>query len=387
MEMVETLCFQIEGEWVTNLARTWFWDENKDYEVVEELLLNCLCTDEITLEEKKDIVRDIIEGRKKLMGLNTFTLEDDGVLVRPIYKKIQELKRKEEIRKIEDDMDIHANNYIDEYALDISLDDYHTECDMDVYYCSYDAVFEYFYKPSDTSETKCGLWILDKPGLVYDLVGGVVDSNNKDEFFQKLYDYLKERENLSSSMKKRQLRYEQTLRVGDVQDAETAKSSLPMYVESDYLFGDPELNYYGRPDDFIKDYAWINRYGEWFSCDFGGHQLKAEVIVCLNEKIEKDFLSWIEEVGEKEEVSIGSAKKIKYTSTKVKMLNSSWYVDGNELYTEYLLRKGWIKFHNPHGGESYPEYYLKPTREQNDAMFKASLKFGYRKIRGLEVED
>ena len=133
MNVVETLCFQIEGEWITNLARTWFWDENKDYEVVEELLLNCLMTDEISLDEKKDIVREIVEGRKKLMGLNTFTLEEDGVLVRPIYKKVQELKRKEAIRKIKDDMDIHANNYIDEYALNISLDDYHMDCEEDVY--------------------------------------------------------------------------------------------------------------------------------------------------------------------------------------------------------------------------------------------------------------
>lgn len=387
MTQVETLCFKIEGEWVTNIARSWFWDENKDYEVVEELLLNCLVTDEISLDERKDIVREIIEGRKKLVGINSFELEEDGVLIRPIYKKIQELKRKEEIRKIKDDMDIHANNYIDEYALDISLDDYRLECEMDVYNCSFDAVFEYFYKEKDTSETKCGLWIFDRPDIVYDLIGGVIDSNNKDKFFEKLYEYLNKKENLSISMKKRQSRYEQFIRVGNVEDKETAKSCLPAYVESDYLFGDPELNYYGKPDDLIKDYAWINRYGEWYSCDFGGHQLKAEVIICLNEKIEKDFLSWIEEVGEKEEVSINNVREIKYTKTKVKMQNSNWYVDGSELYTEYLLRKGWVKFHNPNGGESYPEYYLKPTREQNDSMFKASMKFGYRKIRGIDVDD
>ena len=34
---------------------------------------------------------------------------------------------------------------------------------------------------------------------------------------------------------------------GHVENKETAKSCLPAYVESDYLFGDPELNYYGKP--------------------------------------------------------------------------------------------------------------------------------------------
>ena len=136
MKVVETVHFKIDGEWITNLARTWFWDENKDYEIVEELLLNCLVTDEISLEERKDICREIIEGRKKLVGLNTFSLEEDGELVRPIYKKIQEMKRKEIIRNIREDMDIHANNYIDEYSLGISLNDYNNECDYDSYYCS-----------------------------------------------------------------------------------------------------------------------------------------------------------------------------------------------------------------------------------------------------------
>ena len=166
------------------------------------------------------------------------------------------------------------------------------------------------------------------------------------------------------------------------------KAKLPDYVESDYLFGEPKLDYYGKPDEQLSQYGWINRYGEWYSCDFGGHQLKAEVIVCLNEKIEKDFLSWLEEVGEdvEEDFTLNNARKVKYRKIRVKSLNGNWYLDGDELYTEYLLRKGWIKFHNPHLGECFPQNYIKPTREQNDAMFKASLKFGYRKIQGLDVE-
>ncbi|MBR6640884.1 MAG: hypothetical protein IKL08_01630 [Clostridia bacterium] len=51
-----------------------------------------------------------------------------------------------------------------------------------------------------------------------------------------------------------------------------------------------------------------------------------------------------------------------------------------------MLRKGWIKFHNPNGGECYPEKYLKPTKEQLNTMFKTSIKRGYKKIQGLDEE-
>lgn len=386
MEVVERLSFRVEGEWITDLARSWFWDENKDYEVVEELLLSCLCTDEITIEERKDIARDIIEGKKKLVGINNFSLEDDGHLIRPIYKKIQELKRKEEIRKIKDDMDIHANNYIDKFSIDFSLDTYNQNCEADSYYSSYDGAYEFFYNEDTFSETKNGLWILDKPELVFDLMGGVVDNFNKEEFFNKLYEYLKEQSSLSEGFLKRQKRYEQSLRVGKVEEVGYFyKPSLPDYNETDYMFGKPELNYCRKYDDLLSEYAWINRYGEWHSCEFGGHQLKAEVIVTMNEKLEKEFNLWLEENGEIEEVNLGD--NMTYKMHKVKLQNSNWYVSGDEVYSEFLLRKGWIKFHNPHMGECFPEYYLKPTREQNDAMFKASLKFGYKKIQGLDVEN
>ena len=62
---MEYLQWQIDGEFICNIARTWFWDENRPYEKSEELLLSALGTDEITLDEKKRIAQDIIEGRNK----------------------------------------------------------------------------------------------------------------------------------------------------------------------------------------------------------------------------------------------------------------------------------------------------------------------------------
>ena len=37
--MNETLHWSIDGEFICEMARTWFWDENRPYEKSEELLL------------------------------------------------------------------------------------------------------------------------------------------------------------------------------------------------------------------------------------------------------------------------------------------------------------------------------------------------------------
>lgn len=82
--MREAVGWQIEGEFITNITRSWLWDEKKPYAVVEELLLSCLVTDQLTPEERKEIAQQILEGRKKLVGINSFTLEDDGKKIRPL---------------------------------------------------------------------------------------------------------------------------------------------------------------------------------------------------------------------------------------------------------------------------------------------------------------
>ena len=90
----QTLHWSISGEFITDIARSWFWDENKPYETCEELLLNCLISPKLTLEDRKNIARDIIEGRKKITGVNELTVENDGKNIRPIQTKIKELMHK-----------------------------------------------------------------------------------------------------------------------------------------------------------------------------------------------------------------------------------------------------------------------------------------------------
>lgn len=40
--MSERLNFSIDGEFLTNVARDWFWNMNKPYKKCEELLFSCM---------------------------------------------------------------------------------------------------------------------------------------------------------------------------------------------------------------------------------------------------------------------------------------------------------------------------------------------------------
>lgn len=68
MSEVKTLRFGITGEFVTKIAREWFFLEGKDYKVVEELLLSCMCGTDIPEGELKLMAQDILLGKAEFRG-------------------------------------------------------------------------------------------------------------------------------------------------------------------------------------------------------------------------------------------------------------------------------------------------------------------------------
>ena len=116
--MSEVVGFSVEGEFITDLSRSWLWDEHKPYSKVEELLLACLVTDQLTESERKSIVVDILEGRKKLVGINSFTLEEDGKQVRSLVDLFRTVG--DEAERLRED-----NEYLQDsiYELNTTLDD------------------------------------------------------------------------------------------------------------------------------------------------------------------------------------------------------------------------------------------------------------------------
>ena len=200
--------FQIEGEFVCDLARSWFWDEGREYAKCEELLLSCLVTDQINLEEKKKIVVEILEGRKKLVGVNSLSLVDDNARIRPLTDKIEEYRKKEIIRQIEEDIQRRPLAYLDPYSCEQNPSDYRPtsgdlnyddERDIRDAYGKYLTPYEelrlwaysvdsYFYgrrvlpgfwNESERPYLDQGFYLIERPALVYKLIGGPVKDTDK----------------------------------------------------------------------------------------------------------------------------------------------------------------------------------------------------------------
>ena len=121
--MGEQLHFSMDGEFLTAIARDWFWNMDKPYKKCEELLLSCMMGG--NEEEKRHVCQDIIEGRKKLVGVNEFELVDDNVHVRSLGQKVEELQHKMLVNQIREDMIAHPLNYVDRFAM---TDSYETLC-------------------------------------------------------------------------------------------------------------------------------------------------------------------------------------------------------------------------------------------------------------------
>ena len=100
---METLTFKLSGEWITDYVRELFWVCHRPYENAEEILLSCLVNDEVSIEERKDIAQDIIEGKSKLVGVNEFYVVEDGSNVRRIRDAL--VKSDKDLKSISNKVD------------------------------------------------------------------------------------------------------------------------------------------------------------------------------------------------------------------------------------------------------------------------------------------
>lgn len=104
--------FNITGDFVTQTARSWFWEEGKSWEKVEELLFSCMAGTDQTKEEIEFYARNVIFGYAKFIG-NTEDdsyglVEDNTNLVEYYYKKANS-----KIASLEKEKEEIENKYID----------------------------------------------------------------------------------------------------------------------------------------------------------------------------------------------------------------------------------------------------------------------------------
>ncbi len=75
--MSEKIHFKVDGEWLTSFIRKLYYAEDMGYKDCKERLINSLCLQEVSEEEKEELVQAIIFGDKKLVGVNSFELVED----------------------------------------------------------------------------------------------------------------------------------------------------------------------------------------------------------------------------------------------------------------------------------------------------------------------
>ncbi len=75
---VKEITFDIQGEFINQMAKEWFFVENRGYDKVMELLLSCMEGTEQSEKELKRLGEDILLGRAALVGStrdNTYHME------------------------------------------------------------------------------------------------------------------------------------------------------------------------------------------------------------------------------------------------------------------------------------------------------------------------
>lgn len=174
----------MDGEFLTAIARDWFWNMDKPYKKCEELLLSCMMGG--NEEEKRHVCQDIIEGRKKLVGVNEFELVDDNVHVRSLGQKVEELQHKMLVNQIREDMIAHPLNYVDRFAM---TDSYETLCTNAKHHyidCSYDGIKCFLYGKTGYSDAfNNGAWLFTHPDLVAEFNGEPLPEQESNPEFYK----------------------------------------------------------------------------------------------------------------------------------------------------------------------------------------------------------
>lgn len=283
----ETLHWTISGEFITNIARQWFWEENKKYDVCEELLLSCLVNPQLSLEERKCLARDILEGRKRLVGNNEFTIEEDGENVRSLTEKINQLARRNSIHDVERDIMIHPLRYIDPYSTVKSIKSLEEGITRYRHNMTQENIREYFTYPTNVytdepdydnpypaacSLTEAGLWLWNRPDLIHDICDEYDTQPDTDAFWEGIYEYTKDRE----GFEERNQRYRAAKRLAEeriiIPETPPEKGEI-------------------RPDDIQNWTGLVAPNGDFYSCEFAEHtSLAYKIIISRPEEFPNESL-------------------------------------------------------------------------------------------------
>lgn len=112
-ETQKTLCFSVQGEFITNLAREWLFCEGKDLNKIIDLLESCMCGTDMSEKKIRRYAEDILIGRAELKGdtaTGTFHMVAYDADEQPEVKDSQNIflqltKAKQEKREAQNELD------------------------------------------------------------------------------------------------------------------------------------------------------------------------------------------------------------------------------------------------------------------------------------------
>ena len=110
---IKTLCFSVQGEFITNLAREWLFCEGKDFEKIIELLESCMCGSEMSEKQIRRYAEDVLIGRAELKGdsatgtfhLCTYDADEQPEVEDSMNIFLQLTKAKQEKRETQKELD------------------------------------------------------------------------------------------------------------------------------------------------------------------------------------------------------------------------------------------------------------------------------------------
>lgn len=355
MSEVISIPFVIDGEWLTDLVRTWFWYEDRPYEKCKELICSCISGGDDDV--KTEITNAILEGRKKFVGQNTFELVDDGENVRRITDKLKEREYKEAIRKIEDDIRINGIEYVDPFSTVKSIKKAKEmwirtaeECSRWFQYSDrdQDRVARNEWAPTLSAAekpTEAGLWLFTWPELIYECSEQGRIEVGSDEFWERIYEAVKSRK----GFEERNEKYLARKRLGtDVEDAEPAKFDKR----------NAHLGFHEAPEIDNSIPCWsglVAPNGDFYPSDFGSHNSVA--LHLLNTMPER--------FGEQYGVYSNGEK--------------FWAGDYDKAL-DTIVRHGWVALRYIDGyfitdkSKWDQDAFWKPSREQKETVWNAAVK-------------
>lgn len=319
---METFGMQVDGESLTALFRNLFWEDGRPYSFVKQFILDSLgLTEHFTQQECEEIVKDILEGRKKLVGVNNLVLSDDSSEpVRHLTDKLEQVEWEKGILLITKQMNENALPFVDPYstaksikALKEGITGYGSgpftreQCER------YFGMAQPEAKPADITDDilpackaplYAGLWLLDEPETAYEVLSDGVCKAGSQEFWERIYQKTKDREGfgyrneryLTSLKREAHRRSYKPWETGIVLNASASHTAEIVDNKEDIPIAERT-----EPDDFIEWEGLIGPDGKFYSCGFGGHCVKAWHLIDAN------WIYWDKILTEQEK---GRAKRI-----------------------------------------------------------------------------